>query len=115
MTQFIDKQSGSEDACHARLLEARHQLNNVHALVSDLVQQVNATEVTIIIYDKEMQGKLNELEALNEWKEDHLSKCLAKQAQDKQMFMKLTGEMNEMKQIASPEVVMDIKTRSVQK
>merc|ERR1719236_99449 len=42
--KFIAKQSGSDDACHSQLLEAKHQLNSLHSHVHDLSMEVNATD-----------------------------------------------------------------------
>merc|ERR1719265_1302829 len=59
--KFIDGQSNSEDACHSQLLEAKHQLNQLHDMVVDLIEEVNSTEKAIIVYDKELQEKLKAL------------------------------------------------------
>merc|ERR1719191_20369 len=74
---FIDAQAGSEDACHSQLLEARHQLNQLHALVADLARQVNATEEQIMVYDKMLEERLEEMSELTTWKKEELKKCEA--------------------------------------
>merc|ERR1719387_1886893 len=75
--EFIDAQAGSEDACHSQLLEARHQLNQLHAMVADLARQVNATEEQIMVYDKMLQERLQDLNDLSKWKDKELQKCKA--------------------------------------
>merc|ERR1719236_300031 len=64
---FISKQSGSQDACSSQLMEAKHQLNQIHKYVSDLVVQVNTTERAILALDKAMQDKIKEVEVLDKW------------------------------------------------
>eukprot|EP00746_Dinoflagellata_sp_MGD_P163767 gnl/MRDRNA2_/MRDRNA2_91980_c0_seq1.p1 gnl/MRDRNA2_/MRDRNA2_91980_c0~~gnl/MRDRNA2_/MRDRNA2_91980_c0_seq1.p1 ORF type:complete len:764 (+),score=165.91 gnl/MRDRNA2_/MRDRNA2_91980_c0_seq1:260-2293(+) len=110
---FVDSQSGSEDACHAQLLEARHQLNQLHSLVVDLVEQVNTTEASLIVYDKELQEKLQELMELEQWKDLGLKHCKKKKQEDKEMLQKLSVEMEEMIQIANPASSMNISGRTV--
>merc|ERR1719310_1280171 len=106
--QFIDGQSESEDACHAQLFEAKHQLNQLHALVMELAHQVNSTEAAIIAYDLDLEEKLQELQDLETWKDDELLKCKEKKEQAIKMFAQLSNEMEEMHQIASPSVSMNI-------
>eukprot|EP00746_Dinoflagellata_sp_MGD_P005269 gnl/MRDRNA2_/MRDRNA2_110210_c0_seq1.p1 gnl/MRDRNA2_/MRDRNA2_110210_c0~~gnl/MRDRNA2_/MRDRNA2_110210_c0_seq1.p1 ORF type:complete len:898 (-),score=221.67 gnl/MRDRNA2_/MRDRNA2_110210_c0_seq1:142-2667(-) len=106
---FIDAQAGSEDACHSQFMEARHQLNQLHALVSDLAHQVNATEEQIMVYDKMLEDKLQDLRDLMQWKKDELKKCETEKTKAIQMFGKLKLELEEMKSIANPSVAMDVK------
>lgn len=110
---FISKQSGSQDACSSQLMEAKHQSNQIHEYVMDLVVQVNTTELAILALDKAMQDKIKEIEALDKWKEEELNACEEKRQQYIEMYGKLTDEMKEMKQIASPGVAMDVKTGTI--
>lgn len=112
---FIDEQSGSEDACHSQLLEARHQLNQLHALAVDLTREVNSTEEQIMVYDKMLEEKLREMSELNEWREEELKKCEEAKQKAIQMFAKLKGELDEMHSIASPSVAMDVKDGKLHK
>jgi hypothetical protein len=107
--EFIDAQAGSEDACHSQLLEAKHQLNQLHALVADLARQVNATEEQIMVYDKMLQQRLEELADLDKWKDSELAKCKAEKNKASGMFAKLKTEIEEMHSIANPSVAMDVK------
>eukprot|EP00746_Dinoflagellata_sp_MGD_P151807 gnl/MRDRNA2_/MRDRNA2_83252_c0_seq5.p1 gnl/MRDRNA2_/MRDRNA2_83252_c0~~gnl/MRDRNA2_/MRDRNA2_83252_c0_seq5.p1 ORF type:complete len:1125 (-),score=274.97 gnl/MRDRNA2_/MRDRNA2_83252_c0_seq5:41-3016(-) len=106
---FIDAQAGSEDACHSQLLEARHQLNQLHAMVADLARQVNATEEQIMVYDKMLEERLEEITELTDWKAKELDKCKVEKLKAQAMFAKLKVELDEMHSIASPSVAMDIK------
>jgi len=110
---FIDAQSGSKDACHSQLFEARHQLNQLHDIVINLAEEVNATELMIVAFDKSLQEKLKDLEELDKWKGKELDKCQKKKDEAVDMFRKLSNEMEEMRQIASPDVSMDVKGRIV--
>lgn len=73
--EFISAQSGSEDVCSSQLMEAKHQLNQIHDYVNDLSVQINSTEKGILALDKEMQDKLKEMAALSEWRKEELDKC----------------------------------------
>jgi len=110
---FISQQSGSQDACSSQLMEAKHQLNQIHAYVTDLIVQVNTTERAIVALEKAMEDKLQEVNILDKWKVDELKKCELKKQEYIEMYGKLSAEMKEMKQIASPGVSMDVKTGAV--
>lgn len=111
--RFIDSQSNSEDACHAQLLEAKHQLNSLRELVTDLVEEVNTTEKSMILYDKELQEKLQTLTDIQAWKDAQIKKCKVKKEEDAKMFVKLSEELKEMEQIASPDVSMNISAKTL--
>jgi len=108
ITGFIDGQSDSEDACHSKLLEARHQLNQLQDLLSELMTEVNSTEEALILYDKELAEKLKELAEIEKWKDAELEKCKIKKEEDTKMFLKLSQELMEMHQIAMPATSMNI-------
>eukprot|EP00746_Dinoflagellata_sp_MGD_P125220 gnl/MRDRNA2_/MRDRNA2_59938_c0_seq1.p1 gnl/MRDRNA2_/MRDRNA2_59938_c0~~gnl/MRDRNA2_/MRDRNA2_59938_c0_seq1.p1 ORF type:complete len:774 (+),score=188.17 gnl/MRDRNA2_/MRDRNA2_59938_c0_seq1:93-2414(+) len=112
---FIDEQSSSGDACHSQLLEARHQLNQLHALVTDLTQELNSTEEQMMVYDKMLEEKLREMSDLAKWREDELKKCEDARKKAVDMFAKLTGELEEMHEIANPSVSMDVKDGTLHK
>lgn len=113
--KFIDNQAGSQDAAHSQLLEARQQLNQLHDVVSDLANQVNATETIIAVTDKELQGKLKDLQDLDKDRSEKLAACKAKKDADTEKFKKLSEEMEEMAEIASPTVTMDVKDGTIHK
>lgn len=113
VSKFIEGQSGSEDACHSKLLEARHQLNQLHDILTDLITKVNTTETALILYDKELQQKLKELVKIEKWKDEELEKCRIKKEEDTKMFLKLSEELMEMHQIAMPSVSMNMTGGSV--
>lgn len=110
---FINHQSGSTDACSSQLLEAKHQLNQIHQYVIDLSMEVNATERAIMALDKELQNLMKQMEDLEKWKEEQLDICKKQTQEAIAMFGKLSDEMEEMKQIANPSVAMDIKSGTI--
>eukprot|EP00746_Dinoflagellata_sp_MGD_P167676 gnl/MRDRNA2_/MRDRNA2_98505_c0_seq1.p1 gnl/MRDRNA2_/MRDRNA2_98505_c0~~gnl/MRDRNA2_/MRDRNA2_98505_c0_seq1.p1 ORF type:complete len:849 (-),score=247.20 gnl/MRDRNA2_/MRDRNA2_98505_c0_seq1:188-2428(-) len=108
VSKFIEGQSGSEDACHSKLLEARHQLNQLHDILTILMTKVNTTETALILYDKDLQNKLKQLVKIEKWKDAELEKCKVKKEEDTKMFLKLSEELMEMHQIAMPSVSMNM-------
>merc|ERR1719161_2663362 len=106
--KFIAKQSGSSDACHSQLLEAKHQLNQLHQHVHDLSMEVNATDHEVTALNNQVESKLKEYQELNKKCEDELQELEEKQRQDLEMLNTLRNEMEEMKQIANPNVSMNI-------
>jgi len=110
---FIASQSGSDDACHSKLLEARHSLNQLHDVLTTLVTQVNSTENSLILYDKALQEKLQELQQIESWKAEELKKCKIKKEADIKMFNTLTAELKEMHQIASPATAINLENGTV--
>merc|ERR1719387_2844132 len=64
--KFISKQAGSVDACHAKLIEAKHQLNQLHQHVHDLAMEVNATDHEVTALNSQVESKLKEYDELNE-------------------------------------------------
>jgi hypothetical protein len=110
---FIESQSGADDACHSKLFEARHQLNQLHDILTTLLTQVNATENSLILYDKELQEKLRELQEIEAWKSEELKKCKIKKEADEKMFTTLTAELKEMHQIANPSTAMNLANGTV--
>jgi len=105
---FIDGQSDSEDAVHSKLLEARHQLNQLQDMLSELITEVNSTESALILYDKDLTEKLKMLAEVEKVKDEELKKCQLKKEEDTKMFLKLSAELMEMHQIASPSASMSL-------
>merc|ERR1719386_55240 len=75
--RFVAKQAGSEDACHSQLLEAKHQLNQLHKHIEDLALGVNVTEEAIEVLGGLMKKELDELSTLEDWRTKALDKCAA--------------------------------------
>jgi len=113
MEKFVDGQSNSEDACHAQLLEAKHQLSSLGELVTDLVQEVNTTKKAIIFFDKQLQEKLQETSKIQARKDEQIKKCKKKRERNVELFVKLSQELKEIRQIASPDISMDMSSKSL--
>lgn len=111
---FIHHQSGSTDACSSQLMEAKHQLNQIHQYVIDLSLEINATEHAIAALDKELQALLKQMEELEKWKDEELGECEKETGESIAMLGKLNDEMEEMKQIANPKVSMNIHTGTIE-
>merc|ERR1719214_57625 len=75
ITQFEVSNKGSSDACHARLLEAKHLLNELHTRLQDLQRDIEAKEDVIEAEQAVLEGERTKKKALEEWKEDELEKC----------------------------------------
>jgi len=107
INEFIEKQAGSEDACHAQLLEAKHQLNQLHLHVDDLSRQVNATDHEITALNAQVESKLEENEQLEEECKQKLEENEKKNEDDLKFLTTLRNELDEMIQIANPDVTMN--------
>jgi len=106
--EFIAKSSGSLDACHAQLLETKHQLNQLHQHVHDLAVQVNVTDHQITALNLESERLLSELERLTNWRDRELDKCETTRRENQKILDTLREEMEEIKQFANPNVSMNI-------
>jgi len=111
--EFIAKSSGSLDACHAQLLETKHQLNQLHQHVHDLAVQVNVTDHQITALNLESERLLNELERLTNWRDKELEKCDQTRRENEKVLATLREEMEEIKQFANPNVSMNITARII--
>eukprot|EP00746_Dinoflagellata_sp_MGD_P162180 gnl/MRDRNA2_/MRDRNA2_89622_c0_seq1.p1 gnl/MRDRNA2_/MRDRNA2_89622_c0~~gnl/MRDRNA2_/MRDRNA2_89622_c0_seq1.p1 ORF type:complete len:679 (+),score=166.96 gnl/MRDRNA2_/MRDRNA2_89622_c0_seq1:89-2125(+) len=105
--KFIEKQSGSSDACHSQLLEAKHQLNQLHTHVHDLSMEVNATDHQVTALNDQVEAKLQEHDDLNKECADKIEEIEKKKRENLEELKKYQNEMEEMKQIANPNVSMD--------
>lgn len=108
ITTFINNQAASEDKCPARLMEAKHQLNDLHQHLLDLAAQVHATEDQVKVLDKGLRDNLDEMGRLDTWRDEELAKCGDQKTEYQRMLALLRGEMKEMQQISRPETTMSI-------
>merc|ERR1719421_2217612 len=104
--RFVHEQTNSEDACSARLLEGKHQLNQLDQQLSDLALKVSANEKSIEAENRELKAKTDELEDLDRWKDDEVAKCREQVEAARILRDKLRRELEEMHQIARPNVTM---------
>jgi predicted nuclease with TOPRIM domain len=111
--KFIAKQSGSSDACHSQLLEAKHQLNQLHQHVHDLSMEVNATDHEVTALNDQVEAKLKEHDELNAECDKKIEEVEKKKTENLEMLTTYKNEMEEMKQIANPNVSMDQKNLTI--
>jgi len=111
--KFIASQAGSEDACHAQLLETKHQLNQLHQHVQDLSVQINATDHELTALNAQVESKLDDVKRLEEKCNTQFEDIEAQQAEDLKFLETLRGELEEMIQIANPDVTMNQTGREV--
>ena len=62
--KFIAHQSSSEDKCSAQLLEAKHQLNELHVVINDLAAEINSTQISIQVLEVQLTTKREEEEVV---------------------------------------------------
>jgi len=105
--KFIDQQSNSEDKCSSQLLEAKHQLNQLHEVIEDLGEETNSTQVSDEVLDKQLQDKKDEMDKVEEWKIEKLRECKEQVEERKTILVTLKQELMEMQHIARPNVTMD--------
>merc|ERR1719375_1691458 len=111
--RFIAAQATSSDACSSQLLEAKHQLNQLHVVVHDLGAEVNTTVSSIQALETQLATKREEMERIEQWKAGELERCEREREEHRRMLRVLQEEMLEMQHIARPDVTMDIAGRSV--
>jgi len=111
--KFIDKQAGSDDACHAKLVEAKHQLNQLHQHVHDLASEINATDHEVTALNNQVESKLKEYDELNKKCAKKLQEIEDKKKQDLETLKTYKNELEEMKQIANPNVSMNIGSKTI--
>jgi hypothetical protein len=93
---FLDSQSGSEDDVHYKLLQSQKQLAELQSLLNALVIEVNTTENSLILYDRDLQQKLQQLADIEKWKDGALGKCKTQTEEEKRMYVTLSKQLMEM-------------------
>lgn len=104
--EFEEKNKGSSDACHARLLEAKHLLNELHTRLQDLQRDIEAKEDVVEAEQAVLEGERTKKKALEEWKEGELQKCQEERDEAERMYQQYSNELKELQQIAAPNVTM---------
>merc|ERR1719443_2611360 len=64
INNFINHQSSSEDKCSSQLLEAKHQLNQLHVIINDLAAEINSTQTSISVLNVQLTTKHEELQTV---------------------------------------------------
>jgi len=103
---FMASNADSQDACPAKLLEAKHQLNTLHKHMYAVAYEINTTSsevrhVTKVIETLTLEWKTEQGEC-----EEEKKKCEEETALYKKQWEILKWELIEMKQIANPSVTI---------
>merc|ERR1719159_373144 len=112
ISKFAEKNMGSNDACHARLLEAKHLLNELHTRLQDLQRDIEAKEDVVEAEQAVLEGERTKKKVLEEWKEGELEKCKEEREEAERMYQQYSNELKELQQIASPNVTMTLRGNS---
>lgn len=104
---FQNNNSNAEDSCHARLLESRHLLDNVHAQVLALQEQMMAKQSIIHSLELKLTEDRAILPPIEMRHTEALQKCARIRRESAQRYVTLSAELLELRQIASPEVTID--------
>lgn len=111
ITRFKDAHTVSEDGCHPKLMEAKHQLNQLHQELLNMAELINSTESDV----QTLESKLQDAEKPFREADDECKKRKEDLAEEKEatqrMLEKLRLEMAEMRAIAHPEL-MNLTNRS---
>merc|ERR1719265_1475673 len=86
ITKFISHQSNSEDKCSSQLLEAKHQLNQLHVVIIDLAAEINSTQTSIQVSQTELATKREEEQVVEDWKTEELHKCEVQREERRKML-----------------------------
>jgi len=111
--KFISEQAGSEDAVSAQLLETKHQLDQLHLHVNDLAMQINATDHEVTALNAQVAAKNEESKILKKKCNEELEEVEKQQKEDLEFLDKLRRELEEMIQIANPDITMNQTEREV--
>merc|ERR1719217_1001887 len=98
----------SGDACHARVLEAKHLLNELHTRLQDLQRDIEAKEDVVEAEQAVLEGERTKKKALEDWKETELEKCKEEREEAEKMHQQYTSELKELRQIAAPNVTISL-------
>ena len=75
IADFIDKQAASQDKCPSQLMDAKHDLKQLHVEVHDLVAQVKATEIQILTTTSQLTQAKGNTDAAGQRQEVDVVAC----------------------------------------
>jgi len=108
VNKFAEKNMGSGDACHARVLEAKHLLNDLHTRLQDLQRDIEAKEDVVEAEQAVLEGERTKKKAIEEWKKTEMEKCKEEREEAEKMYQRYNNELKELQQIAAPNVTMQL-------
>lgn len=113
ISRFIDHHAADEDKCPARLMEAKHQLNDLHKAIQDLADLINTTESDVHIIARDLDDVLEKIKDIEKDKTKDKDRNSDEKNDNTKMLATLREEMEEMRQIAQPGVTMAIPNRTI--
>jgi len=104
LDDFIQAQGESDDACSARLLESKRSLDGLLHDLKSLSLQVEDHETVLEVESKNLNISKMSIEAVVETHHEATERCEAERAQAIEELTQYTAELEELNQIAKPEV-----------
>ena len=78
IADFIDKQAASQDKCPSQLMEAKHDLKQLHEEVHDLAAQAKATKIQILTTTSQLTQAKGNTDAAGQRQEVDVAACRKK-------------------------------------
>jgi len=100
----MNHHAADADKCPAKLMEAKHQMNNLHKAINDLADLINTTEGDLHVVNDELKDTLGKIKDIEDEKEKDTTKATVDKKDNGEMLATLRKEMEEMRQIAQPSV-----------
>jgi chromosome segregation ATPase len=111
--QFIAAHTGPADSCPARLMEAKHQLNDLHKMITDLAALEKSIMDQIEQKTQQRDRANDEIKKLKEKLDDDKSNNADEKEEARNFLDQLKREMAILRKIAQPDVTMNISARTV--
>jgi hypothetical protein len=102
ISSFIGNTQPEEDKCPARLLEAKHQLNNLLKAIHDMGMDINSTELELKGQIQEDEGAMEALTLADTICAEKRNKCAQEKASNTELWIKLKKELHILYLIANP-------------
>merc|ERR1719335_1452448 len=96
VNKFAEKNMGSGDACHARVLEAKHLLNDLHTRLQDLQRDIEAKEDVVEAEQAVLEGERTKKKAIEEWKKTEVQQCKEEREEAEKMYQRYNNELKEL-------------------
>lgn len=110
MDDFIKAQEGSDDACHSKQLEAKRSLDGLLHTVKELSAEIEAETAVVTGNTETLEDALDKKKEATDKKTQCNDVCDKKNKEDlKYELGKIQEELDEMKNIANPEVRSGVK------
>lgn len=111
--QFIAAHVASTDHCPAELMEAKHQLNDLHNQIKDLADLVKTIEEQIQEAENKKKRSHDDIKKLKKDHDEKKKKAEEEREAARKFLQTLKHEMAELKAIAQPEVTMNMDAKDI--